>query len=112
MDWLEEYVEKLRQYIKNASMIRTAAAYLVIATLGSLACTMLTMHITSLWINVIRERIPFSNHRIREMEQIQLLERVRQVCPYFFMLISIAIAGKYYVENKINAAVSEIAEKR
>lgn len=108
MDWLEEYVERLRQYIKNASMIRTAAAYLVIATLGSLACTMLTMHITSLWINVIRERLPFLNYKIREVEQIELLERVRQVCPYFFMLISIAIAGKYYVENKINAAVSEI----
>ncbi|MDE6743531.1 MAG: HAMP domain-containing histidine kinase [Lachnospiraceae bacterium] len=105
MDWLEEYVEKLRQYIKNASMIRTAAAYLVIAMLGSLACTMLTVHITSLWINVMNERISFSSS---QMQQIRLLMGVKQVCPYFFMLISIVIAGKYYVENKIKAAVSEI----
>lgn len=111
MDWLEEYVEKIRQYIKNASMIRTAAAYLVIAMLGSLACTMLTMHITSLWIKVMDERIPYLSSRIQklhQLHQLQLLERVKQVCPYFFMLISIVIAGKYYVENKIKAAVSEI----
>lgn len=105
MDWLEEYVEKLRQYIKNVSMIRTAAAYLVIALLGSLACTMLTMHITSLWIIVMNERIPFSSSQMR---QIHFLTRVKQVCPYFFMLISIIIAGKYYVENKIKSAVTEI----
>ncbi|MDE6686274.1 MAG: HAMP domain-containing histidine kinase [Lachnospiraceae bacterium] len=105
MDWLEEYVEKVRQYIKNASMIRTAAAYLVIAMLGSLACTMLTVHITSLWINVMNERISFSSS---QMQQIRLLMGVKQVCPYFFMLISIVIVGKYYVENKIKAAVSEI----
>lgn len=105
MDWLEEYVEKLKQYIKNASMIRTAAAYLAIAMLGSLACTMLTMHITSLWINVMNERIPYSSS---QMQQIRLLTGVKQICPYFFMLISIVIAGKYYVENKIKSAVSEI----
>ncbi|MDE6530800.1 MAG: HAMP domain-containing histidine kinase [Lachnospiraceae bacterium] len=105
MDWLEEYVEKLRQYIRNASMIRTAAAYLAIALLGSLACTMLTMHITSLWIIVMNERIPFSRSQMR---QIYFLTRVKQACPYFFMLISIIIAGKYYVENKIKSAVAEI----
>lgn len=105
MDWLEEYVEKLKQYIRNASMIRTAAAYLVIAMLGSLACTMLTVHITSLWIAVMEERIPFSGG---QMYRIELLTRVKQACPYFFMLISVVIAGKFYVENKIRAAVSEI----
>lgn len=102
MDWLEEYAEKLKQYIRNTTIIRAALAYLAIAMLGSLACTSLTVNLTSLWINVMSERMPIPE------EEIRILQRIRQLCPYFFMIVFIVIAGRFYAENKIKAALSEI----
>lgn len=102
MDWLEEYAEKLKQYIKNATIIRAAASYLLIALLGSLACTSLTVNLTSLWINVMLERNLIPDEKIR------FLMGIRQLCPYFFMVASIVIAGRLYAENKIKTALTEI----
>jgi len=102
MDLLEEYVEKFKQYIKNASILRAAAAYLFIAMLGSLACTSLTVNIASLWINVMAERTPLPDREIR------FLAGVCRLCPYFFIVASIVIVGRFYAENKIKAALSEI----
>ena len=102
MDWLEEYAEKLKQYIRNATIVKAAAAYLLIALLGSLACISLTVNLTSLWIGVMSERIPMPDGKIR------FLMGIRQLCPYFFMIVSVAIAGRLYVENKIKTALAEI----
>ena len=102
MDWLEEYAEKLKQYIKNTTIIRAAFMYLFTAMLGSLACTNFTVNLTSLWINVMSERIPLPDGKIR------FLVGIRQLCPYFFMIVFIVIAGRFYAENKIKAALSEI----
>lgn len=101
MDWLEEYAEKLKQFIKNASLVRAAAAYLLIAMLGSLACTSLIANITSLWIRVMTERVP------EPMEAIRILRRIRQLSPYFFMILSIILAGRLFVKNKIEPALLE-----
>lgn len=102
MDWLEEYAEKLKQYIKNASIVRAAAAYFLIAMFGSLACTSLTVDLTSLWIDVMTERVPAPE------EAIGILQGIRRLCPYFFMIISVIFAGRLYVKNKIEAALSEV----
>jgi len=102
MDWLEEAAEKIKQYIKNASVLRAAAAYFFIAMLGSLACTSLTQNIMSMWIGVMTERV------LLPVGQIRFLMWVRQLCPYFFMMLSIAAAGRFYAENKIKAALAEI----
>lgn len=102
MDWLEEYAEKLRQYIRNASLLGAAAAYLLIAMLGSLACASLTVNITSLWIHVMTERAP------TPVEAVRVLKTVRQICPYFFMLLFVILAGRLYVKNKIASALTEI----
>lgn len=102
MDWLEEWAEKLKQYIKDTTLVRAVIPYLLIAMLGSLACSDLTVNLTSLWINVMTERVPMPD------EEIQILKGIRQSCPYFFMAGFLVIAGRFYVENKIKAALSEI----
>lgn len=102
MDWLEEYAEKLKQYIKNASIVRAAAAYFLIAMFGSLACTSLTVDLTSLWIDVMTERVPAPG------EAIGILQGIRRLCPYFFMITSVIFAGRLYMKNKIEAALSEV----
>lgn len=102
MDWLEEHVEKLRQYIRNITVIRAAAAYLLAALAVSLACTRLTENILLLWINVMSERIPMPEEIIR------LLTQIMQLCPWFYMTVSIVVSGRFFVENKLKAALAEI----
>ena len=102
MDWIEECVEKYRQYVKNASMRRAAAVYFLIAVLGSLACTNLTVNLTSLWINVMEERIPPSDLVI------SVLGFVRMSCPYFYMVAAFFLAGGLYTKNKVEDALLEV----
>ena len=65
MDWLEEWAEKLKQYIKDTTLVRAVIPYLLIAMLGSLACSDLTVNLTSLWINVMTERVPMPDEEIQ-----------------------------------------------
>lgn len=103
MDWLEECAEKLRQYIRNTTAVRAAAAYLLAALAVSLACTSLTANIMSLWINVMSERVPVPEGKL------WLLTEVRQLCPWFYMTASIAVAGRLFLDNKMKAALAEIS---
>lgn len=102
MDWLEECAEKLRQYIRNTTAVRAAAAYLLAALAVSLACISLTENIMSLWINVMSEAVPVPEEKIR------FLAGIRQLCPYFYLTVSIAVAWRFFVENKVKAALAEI----
>ena len=63
MDWLEECAEKLRQYVRNTTAVRAAAAYLLAALAVSLACTRLTVNVMSLWSEVLTERFPMAEDR-------------------------------------------------
>ncbi|MBD5535681.1 MAG: HAMP domain-containing histidine kinase [Lachnospiraceae bacterium] len=103
MDWIDKYAEKLKRYIRNASMVRAAVVYFFIAMLGCMACTSLTVNLTSLWIVVMSGRFPYPD------EAIGLLQKIRELCPYFFMAVSVLIAGSIYVENKVKAALLEVS---
>lgn len=102
MDWLEECAEKLRQYVRNTTAVRAAAAYLLAALAVSLAGTRLTVNIMSLWIIVMSESVPVPEEKIR------FLTEIGQLCPWFYMTASIVIAGRFFVENKIKTALAEI----
>lgn len=83
-------------------VVRAAVAYLLAALAVSLACTRLTVNVTLLWTNVMSERVPMPEEKIR------LLMQIRQLCPWFYMTISIVVTGRFFVENKIKAALAEI----
>lgn len=102
MDWLEECAEKLRQYVRNTTVVRAAAAYLLAALAVSLACTRLTVNVVSLWINVMSESVPVPEEKMR------FLTEIEQLCPWFYMTVSIVVAGRFFVENKMKAALAEI----
>lgn len=102
MDWIETYAEKCRQYLQNAPIVQAAVFYFIIAILGSLACTSLTVNLASLWIHVMEERTPSPK------QAIFVLRFVRQGCPYLYLAVSVVLAGKLYTKNKIEAALSEI----
>lgn len=102
MDWLEECAEKLRQYVRNTTTVRAAAAYLLAALAVSLACTNLTANIMSLWINVMTERVPVPEGKIR------LLKEIRQLCPWFYMTASIVVVARLFLEKKMKTALAEI----
>lgn len=104
MDWLEEYAEKLRKYIKNTSIGRAALFYLFAAVAGSLACTKLTVNLMSIWINVMTERMPLPYGKIR------LIVWMRQICPYFYMAGAIVIAGRFFIQNKIKTPMQEMRQ--
>ncbi len=103
MDWIEEFAEKCRQYIRNASVVKAAAVYFLIAMLGSLACTKLTVNLAFLWIQVMAERTPSPDRAIF------ILNCVRLGCPYFYIVAAILLAGRQYTKNKIEAALEEIS---
>lgn len=102
MDWLEECTEKLRQYIRNTTVVRAAAAYLLAALAVGLACTRLTVNVMSLWINVMSESVSVPEEKMR------FLREIEQLCPWFYMTVSIVAAGRFFVENKMKAALAEI----
>lgn len=102
MDWLEECAEKLRQYIRNTTVVRAAAAYLLAALAVGLACTRLTVNVMSLWIHVMSESVPVPEEKVR------FLREIEQLCPWFYMTVSIVAAGRFFVENKMKAALAEI----
>ncbi len=103
MDWIEEFAEKCRQNIKNASIVKAAAVYFLIALLGSLACTKMTVNLTFLWIKVMAERTPSPDRAIF------ILNCIRLGCPYFYIVAAIILAGRQYTKNRIEAALSEIS---
>lgn len=102
MDWLEECAEKLRQYIRNTTVVRAAAAYLLAALAVGLACTRLTVNVMSLWIHVMSESVTVPEEKMR------FLREIEQLCPWFYMTVSIVAAGRFFVENKMKAALAEI----
>ena len=102
MDWLEECAEKLRQYVRNTTVVRAAAAYLLAALAVSLACTRLTVNVMSLWINVMLESVPVPEEKMR------FLTEIVQLCPWFYMTVSIVVAGRFFIQNKMKAALAEI----
>ena len=102
MDWLEECAEKLRQYVRNTTVVRAAAAYLLAALAVSLACTRLTVNVMSLWINVMLESVPVPEEKMR------FLTEIEQLCPWFYMTVSIVVAGRFFIQNKMKAALAEI----
>lgn len=102
MDWLEECAEKLRQYVRNTTAVRAAAAYLLAALAVSLACTRLTVNVVSLWINVMSESVPVPEEKMR------FLTEIERICPWFYMTVFVVVAVRLFVENKIKAALAEI----
>ena len=102
MDWIEECAEKLRQYVRNTTVVRAAAAYLLAALAVSLACTRLTVNVMSLWINVMSESVPVPEEKMR------FLTEIEQLCPWFYMTVSIVVAGRFFIQNKMKAALAEI----
>ncbi len=102
MDWLEEYEEKIKRYIKNTSLARAAMVYALIAILGSVACTMFTANLLLIWINVLSERTPSPD------KVVFVLNEMRQWCPYLYMAAAILLASRHYTDHRIRAAIGEL----
>lgn len=102
MDWLEEYAEKIKRYIKNTSLARAAMAYAFIALLGSTACIVFTGNLLLIWIKVLSERNPVPD------KLIFILNGIRQLCPYFYLVAAMVLAGRFYADNRIKAAITEL----
>ena len=95
-------MEKLRQYVRNTTAVRAAAAYLLAALAVSLACTRLTVNVMSLWSEVLTERFPMAE------EKLHFLMKIERLCPWLYMTASVVVAGRFFVENKMKAALAEI----
>lgn len=57
MDWIEEKAEKLKEYLKNISLVRSLICYLCITSIGAVALWLFTRNICDVWMQVIGMRI-------------------------------------------------------
>ena len=57
MDWLEEKIEKLKEHLKNTSLVKSLIGYMCITSIGAVVLWMFTRNICNLWIEVIGTRL-------------------------------------------------------
>lgn len=95
-------MNRFRQYMRDASLVNAAAAYLFLAILGSLACSLFIRNLSKVWMLVILER---------EAEKGSLYRAVSYIyygTPFLVGIAAVFFAVRCYVEYKIKPAVTQI----
>lgn len=95
MDWLETWVEKGKQYIRNASLAKAATAYFFLAVAGCMACILFTRNLSEVWLKVMEQRD-------KPPEQwIFFVACIYYGCPYIYAAAAFFLAIRGYLKYKI-----------
>lgn len=95
-------MNRFRQYMRDVSLVKAAAAYLFLAMLGSLACSLFIRNLSKVWMLVILER---------EGGPVSFYYGVAYIyygAPFLIGIAAAVIAVRCYVEYKIKTAVNEL----
>lgn len=123
MDWLEEKAGKLKEYLKDAGLVRSLIYYLCISSIGAVALWLFTRNICNVWMEVINSRTggiscyyPALGGKLA-ISQIQRYEKMMKILSFMYnyslwiyMLIAYMVAGKIFFARKLAPALEVLEE--
>lgn len=122
MDWLEEKIEQLKRYVQNISLMKSLVCYLCVSAAGAGTLYLLTSNLCRGWITVMAARyeqveFEYTLHFIKvygvektETIWLPLVCSIYNFSPYIYIVISLAAAGKLFLEKKIRPAAASVQE--
>lgn len=122
MDWLEEKMIQLTEYLKNASLMKSLAGYFVIALAGASCCWLLTRNVCGKWLGVFLDKSQFSyftslsfwgvigEYAIEEEVLVKTLLLLYGYCFYLYLPAAFFIAARWFVLQKINPAIQAVRD--
>lgn len=123
MDWLEEKAGKLREYLKDAGLVRSLIYYLCISSIGAVALWLFTRNICNGWMEVIDSRMGGISYHYPALggkiviSQIQRYEKMMKILSFIYnyslwvyMLIAYMVAGKIFFARKLAPALGALEE--
>lgn len=123
MDWLEEKAGKLKEYLKDAGLVRSLIYYLCISSIGAVALWLFTRNICNDWMEVIDSRMGgISYHypalggkivisRIQRYEKMmKILSFIYNYSLWVYMLLAYMVAGKIFFARKLAPALEALEE--
>ncbi|WP_075720673.1 HAMP domain-containing sensor histidine kinase [Roseburia sp. 499] len=123
MDWIEEKAEKLKEYLKNISLVRSLICYLCITSIGAVALWLFTRNICDVWMQVIGMRIQNIHYYDLDMGGklfvsqskkygmiLKILSVIYNNSFVIYMFIAYVIAGKVFWTKKLYPALETISD--
>ena len=123
MDWLEEKIEKLKEHLKNAGLVRSLVCYLCITSIGAVVLWLFTRNISNVWIKVINQRIEnvyyyytskgsvVTSSQDKKYKLILTgLSAVYNYSLFGYMFIAYVIAGKVFFAKRLRPALTAISD--
>lgn len=106
MDWIEEQVEKIKQYIKDAKLERSLICCLLVSVAAAVVLFIFTRNICYGWITVLEQRYP----EIKDEAAIvlTLLQFFYYYNLIFYLLIAMIVAVRIFSRRKLYTAVESI----
>lgn len=121
MDWLEELVEKIKEYIKNARLNRSLICCLLFSSVVAVILYIFTRNICYGWITVLGQRYPKMQYYIdsglvltvnvagNAVEfAMMLLLFLYRYSLILYMFIAMIIGARIFTRKKIDTAVESI----
>lgn len=122
MDWLEEKIEKLKEHLQNAGLVRSLVYYLCITSIGAVVLWLFTRNICNMWIQVISRRTEQIEYYYPNlggklaMSQTQqygiiltILSGIYNYSLWFYMFIAYMISGKVFFSKRLRPALETIS---
>lgn len=123
MDWLEEKAGKLKEYLKDAGLVRSLICYLCISSIGAVALWLFTRNICNGWMEVIDSRMGGISYHYPALggkiviSQVQRYEKMMKILSFIYnyslwvyMLIAYMAAGKIFFARKLAPALEALEE--
>lgn len=123
MDWLEEKVEKLRGYIRNASLVKSLFFYLAAGVVAAVTLWVLTRNLCQSWMSVfIGNNAPLESGWLDEvslsvaaaMAEAPLGFRVvwciYRFSLYAYLVAAFGIAGWQFLKRKVRPALAAVKD--
>lgn len=123
MDWIEEKIEKLKEYLKNAGLVKSMICYLCITSIGAVVLWLFTRNICDIWIQVISMRIENVHYYTLKMGGRLVVSKnteydiILRLCSFLYnyslwiyMFIAYIIAGKIFCKRNLSPALNTISD--
>lgn len=123
MDWLEEKIEKLKEYLKNTSLVRSLVCYLCITSIGAVTLWLFTRNICNIWMQMIDMRVKNIQYCVWDMGGKYIITQSKKYSMilnilsfaynnslWIYMFIAYVIAGKAFFAKKLYPALENISD--
>lgn len=121
MDWIDEKMLALKVRIKNMSLKRAMAAYLLFFIIFTFIFSAVTMNVCQRWIGIVQEKYTSSEFRweqrkfpiaaynvnaedLSDGDRVLLLflQGLYTWCPYFYGMASMVLMSAYFYKYRLN----------